>query len=78
MAGGAGSVGEKEVKIGVGGWVEGRRVVAAVQLVGVRVCVVQSLWMTDLRCVNVLQQKWEVVWVQNDRALVSQFLESQS
>ena len=52
MAGGGGSVGETEV-IGVGRSVEGRRVVAAVQLVGVRVLVVRSLWVTGLGCVNV-------------------------
>ena len=46
-------MGEKEAKIGAGGWVEGRRVVAAVQLVGVRVLVVRSLWVTGLGCVNV-------------------------
>ena len=53
MAGGGGSAGEKETKIGAGGWVEGRRVVAAVHLVGMRVLGVQSLWVTDLGCVNV-------------------------
>ena len=53
MAGSGSSVWEKEVKIGAGRWVEGRRVVAAVQLVGVRVLVVRSLWVTDLGCVNV-------------------------
>ena len=47
-------MGEKEGKIGAGGWVEGRRVVAAVQLVGVRILVVRSFWVTDLWCVNVL------------------------
>ena len=47
MAGGAGIVGETKV-IGVGRSVEGRRVVAAVQQEGVRVCVVRSLWMTDV------------------------------
>ena len=54
MAGGAGSVGEKEVKIGACGWVEGRRVVAAVLLVGMRVLVVRSLLVTGLGSVNVL------------------------
>ena len=47
-------MGEKEVKIGAGGWVEGRRVVAAVQLVVVKVFVVRSLWVTGLGRVNVL------------------------
>ena len=48
-----GILGEKEAWIGVGGWEEVRRVVVAVQLVGERVLVVQSLWVTDLQCVNV-------------------------
>ena len=46
-------MGEKEAKIGAGGWVEGRRVVAAVQLVGMRILVVRSLWVAGLGCVNV-------------------------
>ena len=50
-------MGEKEVKIGAGGWVEGRRVVAAVQL---RVLVVRLLWVKDLQllCVfDVLRER---------------------
>ena len=39
-------MGDKEVKIGTGQRVEGSRVVAAVQLDGVRVPVVQLLWVT--------------------------------
>ena len=51
---------EKEVKIGAGGWVEGRRVVAAVQLVWVCILVVQLLWVKDLQlgCVfDVLRER---------------------
>ena len=54
-------MGEKEVKIGAGGWVEGRRVVAAVQLVGVRVLVVRSLWVAGLGS-GVRWWRWERVW----------------
>ena len=41
MAGGEGRVVEKEGEVGAGRWEGGRRVVAVVQLVGVRVLVVQ-------------------------------------
>ena len=39
---------EKEEEVGVGRWVGGRRVVAVVQLVGVRVLVVRLPWVMDL------------------------------
>ena len=37
----------KEENIGAGRWVKERRLVAAVQLVGVRIVVVQLMWVTD-------------------------------
>ena len=60
MAGGAGSVVEKEEEVGAGRWVGGRRAVAVVQLVGVRVLVVQLPWVMDLRSEGV--NSWAVWW----------------
>ena len=47
--------------VGAGGWVEGRRVVAAVQLVGARVRVVWLLWVAGLGS-GVRWRRWESVW----------------
>ena len=58
MAGGGGSVVEEVV--GAGRWVGGRRVVAVVQLVGMRVLVVQLPWVMDLRSEGV--NSWAVWW----------------
>ena len=59
-------MGEKEAKIGAGRWVEGRRVVAAAQLV--RVVAVRLLSAIDVQPggVNVWAAwwwKWESVWI---------------
>ena len=51
---------EKEEEVGAGWWVGGRRVVAVVQLVGVRVLVVRLLWVMDLRSEGV--NIWAVWW----------------
>ena len=60
--GGGGSVGEKEAKIGAGRWAEGRRVVVAVHLVGVRVLVVGARVLQAYLCERILTSNC-CVWV---------------
>ena len=65
----------EEAKIGAGRWVEGRRAVTAVQLVGVvvvRLLSVTNLQLGDVNVWAVRWWKWESVWVLDcERALVS-------
>ena len=51
---------EKEEEVGAGRWVGGRRVVAVVHVVGVRVLVVRLPWVMDLRSEG--ENIWAVWW----------------